>query len=115
MISDYSEYPAEWGYQSDEPEPVKINGRTIASLHSGCPTRTRRPRTRRAVLRAGPHSLRAMFVPVDVIFQEIHVDTSWGGNSVEVRPQRDCRPLRRGPGDSALGPSSRVIKFMALS
>jgi hypothetical protein len=21
-----------------------------------------------------------MFVPVDVIFQEIHVDTSWGGN-----------------------------------
>ena len=26
------------------------------------------------------HSFRAMFVPVDVIFQEIHVDTSWGGN-----------------------------------
>jgi len=23
-----------------------------------------------------------MFVPVDVIFQEIHVDTSWGGNIV---------------------------------
>jgi hypothetical protein len=26
------------------------------------------------------HSLLAMFVPVDVIFQEIHGDTSWGGN-----------------------------------
>src|ERR1700709_1842266 len=86
MISDYSEYPAEWGYQSDEPEPVKINGRTIASLHSGCPTRTRRPRTRRAVLRAGPHSLRAMFVPVDVIFQEIHGDTSWAEAASKYGP-----------------------------
>ena len=25
-------------------------------------------------------SLLAMFVPVDVIFREIHGDTSWGGN-----------------------------------
>ncbi|WP_407774338.1 hypothetical protein [Mycobacterium sp.] len=42
------------------------------------------PRQRRGPSRNTPLeiwcSLRAMFVPVDVIFQAIHGDTSWSGN-----------------------------------
>ena len=34
---------------------------------------------------------------------------------VEVGPPRACRPLRRGPGDSDLGPPVGSQKFMALS